>query len=110
MKQKVEVGNFVTVLDGKFSENGIKKGTLLYVAGDLVVSVTEKDPYALRRVFIATTVVDGHIQTKGVKPFTIDGKRLEPVSKSKQKMLDNIKKADFGEVPEGDADIEQLGG
>lgn len=110
MKQKVEVGNFVTVLDGKFSENGIKKGALLYIAGDLLVATSEKDPYAMRRVFIATTVVDGHIQAKGVKPFTIDGKRLQPVSNGKQRILDDIKKADFGEVPAGDANVEQLGG
>lgn len=101
MKQKiVEVGNFVHVLDNSYSKYGVKKDDIIYLAGDAVVSVSEDDPYALRRIFIATTVVDGHIQAKDVKPFTIDGKRLRKVGKAKQEKLDAIKEADFGDKDE----------
>ena len=102
MKQKVvEVGNFAEVLDGSYGEYGVKKGDIIYVAGDAITAVSEKDPYALRRIFVAAFLDDGHINTKK-NPFTIDGKRLQPVSKGKQEKLDAIRKADFEDKVEAD--------
>lgn len=103
MKQKtVDVGDFVRLMDSSYAKDGIKKGDVLYLAGDAIVSVTEKDPYALRRIFIATTVIDGHIQAKGVKPFTVDGKRLEKLGKAVQEKLNAIKMEDFGDKEENE--------
>ena len=45
MKQKtVDVGDFVRLMDSSYAKDGIKKGDILYLAGDAIVSVTEKDP------------------------------------------------------------------
>lgn len=90
----IDVGMFAQVLDGSYGEYGVKKGDIVYVAGDAITAVSEKDPYALRRIFVAAFLKEGHIDTK-TNPFTIDGKRLEPVSKGKQAKLDAIRKADF---------------
>jgi len=96
MKQKpVEVGSFVTVNDTSYAQYGVKKNDIIYLAGDAIVSVSEEDPYALRRIFVATHVIDGHIQATNATPFTIDGKRLTPVSKSKQEKLNAIREMDF---------------
>lgn len=96
-KQKfVEVGDFATVMDKSHEGYGISMGDVVYVAGDAIVSVSEDDPYQLRRIFICATLKDGHVQAKGAKPFTMDGKRLKPVSKGKQEKLDAIKQQDFG--------------
>lgn len=92
----VEVGMFAKVKDTTLSEYGVKKDDIVYVAGDAIVNTTEKDPYALRRLFVAAFVEDNHIQHQK-KPFMVDGKRLEPVSEGKQKKLDAVKEADFGE-------------
>lgn len=92
--KQVEVGDFVKVLDGSFGEYGVKKGDIIYLAGDALIPADEKDPYALRRVFVAAFLEDGHIQVH-VKPFIIDGKRLKPVSEAKQAELEAIKEADF---------------
>lgn len=104
MKQKqVEVGDFVKLLDGSFGQYGVKKGDIIYVAGDAIVAVSEKDPYAMRRIFVAAKVNDGHIDVKS-NPFTVDGKRLEAVSKAKQAELNAIRKSDFEDkVEESDS-------
>ena len=94
MSKVIEVGMFAEVLDGSFGEYGVKKGDLIYVAGDAITQVNEKDPYALRKIFIAAFLDDGHINTKK-SPFTIDGKRLKPVGAGKQAKLDAIRKGDF---------------
>lgn len=101
MKQKqVEVGDFVKLLDGSFGKYGVKKGDIIYLAGDAIVAVSEKDPYALRRIFLGARVEDGHIDIK-TNPFTVDGKRLEAVSKAKQAELNAIRKTDFKEMDSG---------
>lgn len=100
MKQKlVEVGQFAEVLDGSYGEYGVKKGDIIYVAGDAITAVSDKDPYALRRIFVAAFLKEGHIDTKS-NPFTIDGKRLKPVSEAKQAKFDATRKADFEGVSE----------
>lgn len=98
--KQVEVGNFVKLLDGSFGEYGVKKGDVVYLAGDAITAVSEKDPYALRRIFVAAYVNDGHIDIKR-NPFTVDGKRLEPVSEAKQEKLDAIRMEDFKDKEDG---------
>lgn len=96
----IEVGQFAEVLDGSFGEYGVKKGDLIYVAGDAITQVSEKDPYALRKIFIAAFLDDGHINTKK-SPFTIDGKRLKAVGAGRQAKLDAIRKGDFEDKDDG---------
>lgn len=104
MKNKtVEVGMFAYVKDTKLSEYGVMKGDTVYVAGSFY-EPQEEDPYNFRLKFIATFVKEGHILIHE-KPFTVDGKRLEPVSKVNQEKLDAIKEADFGEKANADQDI-----
>jgi len=92
----VEVGQFCRVMDSTYAEHGVKKNDVIYVAGDSIVSVDEKDPYQLRRLFIGAWMSGDHVDVNR-GGFTIDGKRLKPCSKSKQARLDAIKDEDFGE-------------
>lgn len=92
----IEVGMFATIKDTKLSEYGVLKDSVVYVAGSFY-EPQEDDPYNYRLKFVATFVKDGHIQAKE-KPFTVDGKRLEPVNKTKQEKYDAIKEQDFGEA------------
>lgn len=100
--KKIEVGQFCRVMDSTYAEYGVKKNDVVYVAGDSIVAVDEKDPYALRRVFVAAWMQGDHVLVnKG--GFTIDGKRLKPCSKAKQARLNTIKEADFSS-PEEEVD------
>ncbi|PZQ78028.1 hypothetical protein [Pseudomonas phage PPAY] len=98
-KKIVNVGDFVEVLDSSFVEHGVKKGDFIYIAGDSIVAVSEKDPYQLRRLFVAAFMEDGHILADR-KPFLIDGKRCKPVSEAKQQKFAEKMKQDFGEKNE----------
>lgn len=99
----IEVGQFCRVMDSTYVEHGIKKDDVIYVAGDSVVSVDEKDPYALRRLFIGAWMKGDHVDVdRG--GFTIDGKRLKPCTKAKQERLNKIKDEDFGEKEESTND------
>jgi hypothetical protein len=100
MSKLINVGMFARIKGDDFKEYGVGDGDIIYIAGDTVVSVEEKDPYALRRVFVAAYTKDGHIQI-ALNPFIVDAKRLKAVSKGEQKSLDEIKEKDFG------GDVEQ---
>lgn len=95
----VEVGDFAVVQDSSFAGYGVRKGDIIYVAGDSVVAVDEGDPYSLRRLFVAAYTDDGHVQAER-KPFMVDGKRLKPASKAKQEKLKAVMEEDFAEEEE----------
>jgi len=99
MSKTVEVGMFCRVMDSTYAEHGVKKNDTIYIAGDSIVSVTEADPYALRRLFIGAWMEKDHVDVNR-GGFTIDGKRLKPCSKPKQARLDAIKDEDFGKKEE----------
>lgn len=103
MSKFAKVGDFAEVLDGSYGIYGVKKGDIIYLAGDATIQTdAEKDPYALRKIFLAAFLKDKHIDVDQ-KPFTIDGKRLKPVSSAKQKKLDDVRIADFKEIESSDA-------
>lgn len=93
----IEVGQFCRVMDSTYAEYGVKKNDVIYVAGDSIVSTDEKDPYALRRLFVAAWMKGNHIDVNR-GGFTIDGKRLKACSKSKQERLNAVKDGDFAEA------------
>ena len=95
----IEVGQFCRVMDSTYVEHGIKKGDVIYVAGDSIVSVDEKDPYSLRRLFVGAWMKGDHIDVER-GAFTIDGKRLKACTKAKQERLNAVKEEDFGEAEE----------
>ena len=99
MTKEVKAGDFVEVLDGSYGQYGVKKGDVVYLAGDAFVRVDE-DPYHFRKIFLAAFLKFGHIDVEA-KPFTIDGKRLKPVSTAKQAKLDAIRNQDFKEGEDG---------
>lgn len=93
----INVGNFATVNDNTFEQYEVPEGTLIYVAGDAVVAVSEEDPYALRRIFVGCYVKDDVVDiTRG--GFTIDGNRLTPVDEERQAELEAIHKAAYPEA------------
>lgn len=93
----VTAGSFARVRDNSHEEYGVKKGDLVYVAGEGIVSTSKDDPYALRRIFIVAKTSNGHILSKE-KALTVDGKRLYLVPDKEQLELDAIKQEDFKEV------------
>lgn len=97
-KPILAVGDFCTITDSGMAEHGIKKGDVVYLAGDTILPYDEKDPYNLRRLFICGVVEDGHI--KGEGGVIIDPKRLKQVSKAKQEKLDAIREEDWGDKEE----------
>lgn len=98
MSKEVQVGQFAEVLDGGLGTYGVKKGDIVYLAGDSLVRVDE-DPYHFRKIFVAAFVKGKHIDLD-LNPFTIDGKRLKPVSTAKQQKLDDVRLSDFKELEE----------
>lgn len=103
----IQVGMFARVQDSTMAEHGIKKNDVIYVAGDSIFNVGEKDPYELRRLFVAAKVdKDGHILVDS-GAFTVDGLRLKPVSKTYQEKLTAVKFADFGEKEQPDPDANE---
>ena len=92
------VGDFVRMESTTFQEHGVDKGDELYIAGDVIVSVNEKDPYALRQVFIAAKVDEnGHIDVNS-GGFTVDGSRLSVISGERYNELAALKDYDFQEL------------
>lgn len=82
----VEVGNFCTVKCSRYVEYGIKKGALVYIAGEIMTVIDESDPYIYRKLFVAAFMEDGHVKAEE-KPLSMDGNNLKPVGKVRQKKL-----------------------
>lgn len=96
----VETGMFCRVLNSSYAQYGVKKEDVVYLAGEGMVAVTEDDPYAFRKIFIAARMVGDVVDVEG-GGFTIDGKSLKPCTKIKQERLTAIHEAAFKE-PEAD--------
>lgn len=90
----VKVGMFCTVQDSEFAQHGVKKGDVVYLAGDTFQPIREDDPYTYRQVFLAAWM-DGNNIDVNRGAFTIDGSRLKPVSKAKQEKLEAIRDEEF---------------
>lgn len=83
----LKTGTFCRVQDSAMAEHGVKKGDLVYIAGDGYVRTDPDDPYVFRQMFVASWMEDQEvIAEKG--GFTIDGKRLKAVSKPLQAKLE----------------------
>jgi hypothetical protein len=93
------VGRFAEVNDSTFAEYGVKRGQVVYLAGDYTVPFKESNPYLLQKLFIAGWVdEDGHVVEAGVdenKPFVINPKRLKHLSKPHEERLTKIYDEDF---------------
>lgn len=92
----IEVGLFCHVKCSRYLDYGIKKNDLVYVAGETMMAVDEKDPYAYRKLFVVAYTKEGHVDAV-TKPITMDGVNLRPVSKSKNKELYAQMEKDFSE-------------
>lgn len=90
----IQVGAFARVVNSSLAEYGVKKGDVVYAAGNYTLPMEEVDPYTMRMIFICAKVKDDHVMVDE-KAFTIDPKNLKPVSDVLQKRLDAIKEADF---------------
>ena len=92
----IEVGQFATVKCSRYVEYGIQKGDLVYVAGEMMTAVTEKDPYLYRKLFVAAYVEDEHVDANR-KPISVDAINLKPVGKVRQKKLYSMFEKDYAE-------------
>lgn len=87
---------FCTVESSDYCQYGIKRGNLVYVYGDFMSALSEEDPYAFRKLFLATLTKERHV-VDGTPKITIDGKNLKPVKPNAQQRLQKILEEDYGE-------------
>jgi len=97
MNKGIQVGQYVIVRNSKLKANGILKGKVLYVAGDAIVSVSEKDPYELRRILVGCKVDDRGFLLVDDGGFTVDAKNVKVVDDQLQAELDMIRAAQFAD-------------
>jgi hypothetical protein len=90
---------FTIIKSSRYVEYGLQKGDIVYIAGEMMTALTEKDPYLYRKLFIAAPVLEGHVQAED-KPLSMDGINLKAVSKSKQKKLYAQFEKDFAKAKE----------
>jgi hypothetical protein len=102
-KQEIKTGMFCTVETSDYCQYGIKRGNLVYVYGEFMSRLSEDDPYAFRKLFIATKTIERHV-TDSEKPFTVDGDNLKPVKKTAQERLEKLLEGDF--KPKENSDVE----
>ena len=92
----IRTGDFCEIVSDKFDELGVKRGHIVYIAGLKAIPENEADPYTQRIKFFSHLVDNGgHIHAD--KLYLMDPSSLLKVSKSKQKKLTNIAKADHDE-------------
>ncbi|MNH34176.1 hypothetical protein D3C77_37950 [compost metagenome] len=92
----IEVGQFATLQNDNLIEHELAKGDIVYVAGDIFISTSEEDPYAMRRIFLGAKMDGDHIKaTDGA--FTIEGFSLKAVDEFTQARLDKQRTVDFEE-------------
>lgn len=82
----IEVGMFATVKNSRYVDYDIQKGDLVYVAGEMMAVIDEKDPYVYRKLFVAAYMDDGHVQAER-KPLSMDATNLKKVGIRRQKKL-----------------------
>lgn len=100
MKNKtITTGMFCTVETSDYCEHGIKRGNLVYVYGDFMSPISEEDPYAFRKLFLATLTKERHVVDNSIK-FTVDGKNLKPVKATAQERLQKLLEQDYGQDSE----------
>lgn len=84
----IKVGNFCEVVTDRLTDQGVKRGHIVYVAGHRVLPVSEGDPYTQRIKFLV------HLTNMGVKEsdnlYLIDPNSIQPVSKSRQKKFEKV--------------------
>lgn len=97
----IEAGMFCRVLNSNYAQYGVKKDEVVYLAGDGMVAISEEDPYAYRKIFVAARM-KGEVVDAESGGFTIDGFSLKPCSKAKQERLNLLHEAAFAE-PDKDA-------
>lgn len=95
----VEVGQFCTMNSSDFAEYGVKRGDVIYIAGDALSPVGEEDPYLLRKLFVAAFMEDGHL-LPDKKPFLVDAERLKHVTKARQAKFEAMLEEDFAKKEE----------
>lgn len=99
-KQKIKLVypmTFCTVTTDKFVENGLNKGSIVFIAGMRAIPEDESDPYTQRiKCFAHKVAKDGHtLVEEGF--FIIDPKNLSPLSEKKSKPLAAMLERDYGE-------------
>ena len=104
----VSVGEFCRVLDSEMCHLGVKKGDVVYVAGNSMIPYPlDDDPYLHREVFVAARVDKGHVLIDE-GGFTIDGKRLKSLPDKRQARLQAIFAKDFHKEAVCDDDIQEV--
>ena len=93
-KPEIKTGMFCTVETSDYCEHGVKRGNLVYVYGEFMSRLSQEDPYAFRKLFLATKTQERHVVDSN-KPFTIDGANLKPVKKAAQERLQKILEDDY---------------
>lgn len=88
----VIVGQFCTVESSAYAQYNIKRNDVVYVAGDAMRPIDDKDPYAYRKFLIVARMSGDNVSSEG--GFMMEGNNLKGVSKAKQAKLEAIYEAD----------------
>ena len=95
----VKSGDFCKVATSKYAEFGVKRGDVVYIAGDYWSPIEEEDPYVYRKLFVAAQTRHGHVQGDGKEfpPFTCNGLYLKNVSKKNQAWYKEVLDQDYSQ-------------
>ena len=93
--------DFCTVVNVKLEEDGLAKGTSVFIAGTQAIPVAPKDLYNFRlNIFVAPMDKEGHIDT--TKFYVVDPASLKRVSKTRAKKFKRILEKDFAKPETND--------
>lgn len=96
---QLRAGRFAKIKDNTMAPYGIKKGSTVYLAGELTMQKTKHDPYTLQVLFVCALVdAEGHIDNGEGKGVLINPKRLVAIPKGREAELAMIREADFRKI------------
>lgn len=93
MDNLIRNGDFCEIVTDKFIPEGVKRGSIVWVAGHKALPISQEDPYTQRIKFFVHIVRDKHV--KPDKLYVMDPVSIQKLSERKQKALDAIYRKDF---------------
>lgn len=93
MVKYIQSGDFCEIVSDKFTDQGIKRGHIVYVAGHKALPISEEDPYTQRIKFFVH-LYDEQQKRMGKEIYLMDANSILPLDeKVQEKMLKKYKYA-----------------
>jgi hypothetical protein len=81
----IQSGDFCEIVSDKFTDQGIKRGHVVYVAGHKALPISEEDPYTQRIKFLVH-LYNLHDFSMGKEIYLMDPNSILPFDENKQKV------------------------